>query len=84
MKDVTMYSWDYCPFCIRAKRLLDDKGIVFKEIKLDGRNAEMIALIEKTGMRTVPQIFVGDHFIGGFTELAEADRSGKLDQLLED
>ncbi len=82
MKKVIVYSGSYCPFCVRAKRLLQQKNVPFEEILLDDQPEELIALREKTGHRTIPQIFIGDHFVGGFTELAELESKGLLDQLL--
>ncbi len=82
MEKVIVYSGSYCPYCVRAKRLLQQKGVAFEEILLDGKDRELIELRERTGHRTIPQIFIGDHFVGGFTELAELESSGKLDELL--
>ena len=83
MASVTLYSTDRCPFCIQAKKLLDKRGIEYEEINLardpDGRNE----LVEKTGMMTFPQVLVGDELVGGFTETQEADKSGRLRELIE-
>ncbi|MBX3021845.1 MAG: glutathione S-transferase N-terminal domain-containing protein [Bdellovibrionales bacterium] len=82
MPAITVYTRvAYCPFCERAKALLSHKGVEFKEISVDGP-AEMKALVERTGMRTVPQIFFDEKLIGGFTELAELDSKGELDRIL--
>ncbi len=82
MASVTLYSTDRCPFCIQAKKLLDKRGIEYEEINLardpDGRTE----LVAKTGMMTFPQVLVGDDLIGGFTETQEADKSGRLQELL--
>ena len=82
MASVTLYSTDRCPFCIQAKKLLDKRGIAYEEINLardpDGRTE----LVEKTGMMTFPQVLVGEELIGGFTETQEADRSGRLQELI--
>ena len=83
MKPVTVYSKNYCPYCVRAKKLLEKKGVNFEEINLEGKNDDMMNLIKKTGMRTVPQIFIGDFFVGGFTELNELEKSGELDKKLK-
>lgn len=83
MPNVKMYSKKVCPFCVRAKNLFKQKGIEVEEILLDGKFDELAELVAKTGMRTVPQIFIGDHFVGGYTELAELERDGKLDPLLQ-
>jgi glutaredoxin 3 len=80
---ITVYSTDACSFCVRAKRLLDARGVDYADINLardpDGR-AE---LARRTGMLSFPQILIGDELLGGFMELAEADRSGRLSELLE-
>ena len=59
------------------------KGVPFHEINLDGKDDELLALQKRTNFRTVPQIFIADEFIGGFTELAELEDSGELDKKLE-
>jgi len=69
MKEVHIYTWTFCPFCIRAKRLLDKEAIPYKEIVIDGDQAALSALKTKTGSGSVPQIFVGEDFIGGCDEL---------------
>ncbi len=69
MKDVTIYTWSYCPFCQKAKGLLEREGIAFTEHVIDGDQAAFDALKQKTGMGSVPQIFAGDHFIGGCDDL---------------
>ena len=79
MSKVIIYSKDYCPFCVRAKNLLNQKRVSFEEIMVDKDPKLFSELKEKSGMLTVPQIFVDDKLIGGFTELAELDRQGKLD-----
>jgi glutaredoxin 3 len=82
MKNVELYVWTSCPFCIQARRLLEAKGVSFTEHVLDGKDAELAALRQRTGQRTVPQIFIGEDFVGGYTELAGLERSGQLDQML--
>lgn len=82
MKKVTVYSTDYCPYCVRAKSLLQQKAIPFEEINLQGNVEELNALKARTGMRTVPQIFIGDELIGGFTDLLALAESNKLDEKL--
>jgi len=82
MKNVRIYSKDYCPYCTHAKRLLDEKGVGYEEINMEDKPKEMQALIKKTGMRTVPQIFIGEELVGGFTELSALNESGELDQKL--
>lgn len=77
-KKIEVYTWGYCPFCIRAKNLLKDKGLDYTEVSLDGKDDELMALRERTGQRTVPQIFIDDDFIGGFSELSALNASGGL------
>ena len=66
MAKVVMYSKDSCPFCVRAKNLLNQKGVQFEEINLEGKQAELDALKKRTGQMTVPMIFINDKLIGGF------------------
>ena len=83
MATVEIYSKLLCPYCVRAKRLLDQKGVDFEEydISMGGpRRAEMIQ--RANGRSTVPQIFIGDVHVGGSDELAALERAGKLDPLL--
>lgn len=82
MVEVTIYTTQFCPFCVRAKQLLTQKSIPFKEINLQDKPDELAQLKQRTGMRTVPQIFFGDELIGGFQELAALDASGELDKRL--
>lgn len=83
MKNVIVYSTDYCPFCTRAKSLLSQRDIPFEEINVEGDDEKRAWLVEATGQRTVPQIFIGDEPIGGFTELYALDRSGQLREKVE-
>lgn len=80
---ITLYSTNYCPFCIRAKKLLKSKNLDFKEVNLSSNPEELIKLKQKTGMQTVPQIFINDKLIGGFQELYALEESGKLDSLTQ-
>ncbi len=82
-KPVTIYTTDYCPYCSRAKNLLKQKGIDFKEINVTEDQALRDDLEEKTGCMTVPLIFIGDEFIGGSNELHALDASGQLDRKLK-
>lgn len=83
MAKVEVYTTSYCPFCVRAKTLLKGKGIDFKEINMDGKDQELKALKAKTGLMTVPQIFINDELIGGYSDLADLDSKGELDPLLK-
>lgn len=79
---VTVYSKDYCPYCDRAKAMLKSKGVAFEAIELQDNPGEFAKLKEKTGLMTVPQIFIGEKLIGGYSDLADLDRNGELDKLL--
>ena len=79
---VRIYFTAYCPYCDRAKALLERKGLAYEGIDLTHDLDELNKLKERTGMRTVPQIFIGDELIGGFSELTEWDNSGKLAEKL--
>lgn len=80
---VKIYSTNSCPYCVRAKQLLERKGIAYTEINLSTEAPEVrIELMEKTRHRTVPQIFIDEQFIGGFDQLYALDREGKLDQFI--
>jgi glutaredoxin 3 len=82
MAKVVMYTTQWCPFCVRAKALLKNKGVPFEEVDVSNDEAERTKMIETSGRRTVPQIFIDDQPIGGFEELAALDREGELDRLL--
>jgi len=75
---IRMYSTLICPYCIRAKALLKARGIHYEDIDVTGDSAARAWLVQATGRRTVPQIFIGDEPIGGFDELRELDRTGEL------
>ena len=80
---VTVYSTNMCPYCVRAKQLLERKGIEYKEVNLSTEAPEVrVELMQKTKHRTVPQIFIKDQFIGGFDQLYALEREGKLDEML--
>lgn len=81
---VLMYSTDWCPYCSRARRLLDMKGVSYEEIDVDvvpGAREEMMS--RSGGRDTVPQIFIGAHHVGGSEELAALEAAGHLDPLLK-
>jgi glutaredoxin 3 len=83
MKSIKMYTSAYCPYCLNAEKLLSKKGITdIKKIRVDGDSAILQEMIEKTGRRTVPQIFIGHYHVGGFDDLRALDLEGKLDSLL--
>ncbi len=81
---VRMYSTGVCPYCTMAERLLTAKGIGnIEKIRIDLDPVQRAAMMEKTGRRTVPQIYVGDTHVGGFDDLNALERLGKLDALLQ-
>jgi glutaredoxin 3 len=77
--EVVIYTTGYCGFCFAAKRLLDGKGVGYREIAADRRPDLRTWLREVSGQRTVPQIFINGESIGGFTELAALERAGELE-----
>ncbi|MFJ7567301.1 glutaredoxin 3 [Herminiimonas sp. NPDC097707] len=81
---VVMYSTAVCPYCTMAERLLTAKGIAnIEKIRIDLDPVQRAAMMQKTGRRTVPQIYVGDTHVGGFDDLNALERLGKLDALLQ-
>jgi glutaredoxin 3 len=81
--DVIVYSTGWCPYCVRAKALLERKGVPFREVRVDEDPAERATMLERSrGQRTVPQIFIGDRHVGGFDDLYALDKAGELDRLL--
>ena len=78
-----MYTTAVCPYCQMAERLLRAKGVpVIDKIRVDLEPARRVEMMEKTGRRTVPQIYIGDTHVGGFDDLSALDRAGKLEPLL--
>ena len=82
MATVTIYSSDYCPFCVRAKQLLTAKNVAFNEIRVDGERELRQEMMEKSGRHTVPQIWIGQQHVGGCDDLYALEREQKLDALL--
>jgi glutaredoxin 3 len=83
MSTVTMYTTEVCPFCIRAKALLKQRGVQqIEEIRIDLDPEQRHLMIERTGRRTVPQIFIGSQHVGGCDDLMALDRAGGLVPLL--
>jgi len=81
--EVEIYTWQTCPFCIRAKMLLGWKGVKFTEYKIDGDEQARNQMAERAnGQRSVPEIFINNEHIGGCDELYALDKSGELDKLL--
>ena len=79
---VTMYATQFCPYCMRAERLLQSKGVAFEKIRVDLEPQRRVEMMERTKRRTVPQIYIGDHHVGGYDDLAALERAGRLDALL--
>ena len=78
-----MYTSAFCPYCVNAERLLTSKGVTtINNIRVDLQPELRVEMIQKTGRRTVPQIYIGEKYIGGFAELRALDLSGELDGLL--
>ncbi len=82
MARVRMYTTAVCPFCQMAERLLQSKGAEIDKVRVDLDPAQRAAMMEQTGRRTVPQIYIGDTHVGGYDDLAALDRAGGLDPLL--
>lgn len=82
MARIQMYTTAWCGYCVRAKALLDARGLTYEEIRIDDDPDFRQKLFDLTGGWTVPQILVDDRSIGGYTELWRLDREGRLDELL--
>ncbi len=81
---VTMYCTETCPYCMMAERLLNSKGISdILKVRVDLDPQQRVLMMEKTGRRTVPQIYIGETHVGGFDDLSECDQIGELDRLLQ-
>lgn len=84
MAHVLMYTSGYCPYCVQAERLLMSKGVTdIEKVRVDTDPARRTEMMEKTGRRTVPQIYIDDFHVGGCDDLHALDREGKLDPLLQ-
>jgi glutaredoxin 3 len=83
MPQVTIYTKPYCPYCIRAVSLLEQKGIAFTEVDAAFDAAKRQEMMQRSGRATFPQIFVGDRHIGGCDDLMALERAGELDPLLK-
>ena len=84
MAQVEIYTWQFCPFCIRAKSLLKKKGVDYKEYPIDGDAEGRLKMSQRAdGRTTVPQIFINEKCIGGFDSLMQLEQSGELDQLIQ-
>jgi glutaredoxin 3 len=82
MNNVTIYTTPTCPYCLSAKALLKQKQVTYTEISVEGDRSAAVALAQRTGRRTVPQIFVGTTHVGGYDDLRALEEAGRLDGLL--
>ena len=82
MQSVKIYSTKICPFCTRVKQFFDQKGVSYSEIDLTNDDAARAKLVEQTNHRTVPQVFIGDTFVGGYDDVVRLDGEGEIDRLL--
>lgn len=82
MPTVTMYATKYCPYCMRARALLKNKGVEYTEIDVDAQPRERATMRERAGRTSVPQIFIDDTHVGGFDDLHALENDGKLDPML--
>ena len=80
---ITLYTTQRCPYCLRARALLDKKGAAYRDIAVDGAPELRREMMERSGRRTVPQIWIGEQHIGGFDDLYRLEVAGELDLLLE-
>ena len=84
MAKIVMYCTEVCPYCVRAEQLLKRKGeLDIEKIRVDLQPEQRDAMIQKTGRRTVPQIFINGEHVGGYDDMAELDHAGKLDVMLK-
>ena len=83
MQAVTLYTTGHCPYCVNAKTLLTRKGVTYEEIDVSRSPERMAEMLQRSKRRSVPQIFIGEHHVGGFDDLAALDRGGELDALLQ-
>ena len=79
---IVMYSTRFCPYCMRARSLLDRKGWAFEDIAVDGKPELRAEMMQKSGRHTVPQIWIGDQHVGGCDELVQLEMAGKLDEMV--
>ena len=82
MKKIEIYTTTYCPYCVRAKLLLDSKGVSYDEINFDSNPDQKLEIMNKHNWKTVPIIIINGELIGGYDQLAALERSNKLDDLI--
>jgi len=80
---VTLYTTRFCPYCIRARGLLEGKGVDYKDIAVDGSPQLRREMSERSGRTSVPQIWIGERHIGGYDDMARLESQGRLDELLQ-
>jgi len=80
---VTLYTTRFCPYCIRARGLLDSKGVEYNDIAVDGSPQLRREMSERSGRTSVPQIWIGERHIGGYDDMALLESQGRLDELLQ-
>lgn len=81
--EIRMYATGVCPYCVMAERLLISKGVSsIAKIRVDLEPDKRVEMMQKTGRRTVPQIYIGEYHVGGYDDLSALDRAGKLERLL--
>jgi len=80
--NIIVYTSAFCPYCTWAKKLLDVKDAKYDEIRIDQDSIEADLMVKKSGRTSVPQIFIGDHHVGGYDDLAAMDKAGDLDPML--
>lgn len=80
---VKLYTTRFCPYCIRAKQLLEHKGVGYEEIAVDTQPQLRQEMMQLSGRRTVPQIWIDSHHVGGYDDLAMLERQGQLDSMLK-
>lgn len=83
MPPVTLYSTPWCPYCVRARRLLDERGVTYQELRVDQQPELRREMMEKSGRHTVPQIWIGPTHVGGYTDLLALEQAGELDRMLQ-
>jgi glutaredoxin 3 len=82
VKPVKIYTTTYCGYCVRAKDLLTRKGVKYEELDVTSNDEMRSKLVEMSGQRTVPQIWIGDTHVGGYSDLARLESEGRLDPML--
>ena len=82
MSEIVMYATSWCPYCAMAKRLLEQKGHAYEEIDVEAVSGGREEMMQRSGRRTVPQVFVGTHHIGGYDDMMALETQGELDRVL--